>query len=45
MARTKKKTSRSISIEDVAKRQAFITTVSRVINKVGTVKEKTGLRF
>ncbi|MFY9402096.1 MAG: LacI family DNA-binding transcriptional regulator [Candidatus Omnitrophota bacterium] len=45
MARTKKKTSRSISIEDVAKRAGVsITTVSRVINKVGTVKEKNRLK-
>ena len=45
MARTKKKTSGSISIEDVAKRAGVsITTVSRVINKVGTVKEKNRLK-
>ena len=42
MTRTKKTpSSKSISIEDVARESGVsITTVSRVINKVGTVKEK-----
>ena len=41
MTRTKKSPSKNISIEDVARRAGVsITTVSRVINKVGQVKEK-----
>ncbi|MDD2680156.1 MAG: LacI family DNA-binding transcriptional regulator [Candidatus Omnitrophica bacterium] len=41
MTRTKKSPSKNISIEDVAHRAGVsITTVSRVINKVGRVKEK-----
>jgi LacI family transcriptional regulator len=45
MARIKKNPTGSISIEDVAKRAGVsITTVSRVINKVGTVKEKNRLK-
>jgi LacI family transcriptional regulator len=40
MTRTKKSTSKNISIVDVAKASGVsITTVSRVINKIGTVKE------
>ena len=45
MTRTKKIPSKSISIEDVARRAGVsITTVSRVINKVGQVKEKNRAR-
>ena len=41
MTRIRKTASRPISIEDVAKLAGVsITTVSRVINKIGTVKEK-----
>jgi len=41
MTRTKKTPSKNISIEDVARQSGVsITTVSRVINKIGTVKEK-----
>ncbi|MFA5005435.1 MAG: LacI family DNA-binding transcriptional regulator [Candidatus Omnitrophota bacterium] len=41
MTRTKKIPSKSVSIEDVARESGVsITTVSRVINKVGTVKER-----
>jgi len=41
MTRTKKTPSQTVSIEDVARESGVsITTVSRVINKVGTVKEK-----
>lgn len=41
MTRTKKNPSGNISIEDVARIAGVsITTVSRVINKIGTVKEK-----
>ncbi len=41
MTRSKKTSSRTISIEDVAKLAGVsITTVSRVINKIPTVKEK-----
>ncbi|MBP7835883.1 MAG: LacI family DNA-binding transcriptional regulator [Candidatus Omnitrophica bacterium] len=41
MTRIKKSPSKNISIEDVARRAGVsITTVSRVINKVGQVKEK-----
>ncbi|MFA5349760.1 MAG: LacI family DNA-binding transcriptional regulator [Candidatus Omnitrophota bacterium] len=45
MTRTKKSPSKSISIEDVARRAGVsITTVSRVINKVGQVQEKNRIR-
>jgi len=45
MTRTKKPPSGVISIEDVAKKAGVsITTVSRVINKIGTVKEKNRVR-
>jgi LacI family transcriptional regulator len=45
MTRIKKKDSISISIEDVARRAGVsITTVSRVINKIPTVKEKNKAR-
>jgi len=45
MTRTKKEPSGIISIEDVAKKAGVsITTVSRVINKAGTVKEKNRLK-
>ncbi|MCX5706979.1 MAG: LacI family DNA-binding transcriptional regulator, partial [Candidatus Omnitrophica bacterium] len=41
MTRTKKTPSTTISIEDVARLSGVsITTVSRVINKIGTVKDK-----
>jgi LacI family transcriptional regulator len=41
MTRTKKSPSKNVSIEDVARlADVSITTVSRVINKIGTVKEK-----
>jgi LacI family transcriptional regulator len=41
MTRTKKTPSQTVSIEDVARESGVsITTVSRVINKIGTVKEK-----
>ena len=45
MTRTKKNPSGNISIEDVAKKAGVsITTVSRVINKIGTVKEKNRVK-
>ncbi|MBN2831118.1 MAG: LacI family DNA-binding transcriptional regulator [Candidatus Omnitrophica bacterium] len=45
MTRTKKSPSGAISIEDVAQRAGVsITTVSRVINKIGTVKEKNRVK-
>ncbi|MDD2927698.1 MAG: LacI family DNA-binding transcriptional regulator [Candidatus Omnitrophica bacterium] len=45
MTRTKKSPSKSISIEDVARLAGVsITTVSRVINKVGQVQEKNRAR-
>jgi DNA-binding LacI/PurR family transcriptional regulator len=45
MVRVKKKPSQVISIEDVAKRAGVsITTVSRVINKLPTVKEKNRIK-
>jgi DNA-binding LacI/PurR family transcriptional regulator len=45
MTRTKKSPSKTISIEDVAKRAGVsITTVSRVINKFPTVKEKNRVK-
>ncbi|MDD5500329.1 MAG: LacI family DNA-binding transcriptional regulator [Candidatus Omnitrophica bacterium] len=45
MTRIKKTSSRNISILDVAKASGVsITTVSRVINKVGTVKEKNRVK-
>ena len=45
MTRTKKFPSKNISIEDVARASGVsITTVSRVINKIGTVKEQNRLR-
>jgi len=45
MTRTKKVPSGIISIEDVAKKAGVsITTVSRVINKIGTVKEKNRIK-
>ena len=45
MTRTKKKHSKTISIEDVAKLAGVsITTVSRVINKFPSVKEKNRVR-
>lgn len=45
MTRTKKFPSKTISIEDVARLAGVsITTVSRVINKIGTVKEKNRLK-
>ena len=45
MTRTKKLPSKNISILDVARESGVsITTVSRVINKVGTVKEKNRIK-
>lgn len=45
MTRSKKILSKNISIEDVARASGVsITTVSRVINKIGTVKEKNRLK-
>jgi len=45
MTRTKKLPSKNISILDVARASGVsITTVSRVINKIGTVKEKNRIR-
>ena len=45
MVRTKKAPSKTISIEDVARRAGVsITTVSRVINKAPSVKEKNSIR-
>ena len=45
MTRTKKGPSRNISIVDVAKASGVsITTVSRVINKIGTVKESNRVK-
>lgn len=45
MTRIKKVPSKTISIEDVARLAGVsITTVSRVINKIGTVKEKNRIR-
>ncbi|MBU0547540.1 MAG: LacI family transcriptional regulator [Candidatus Omnitrophica bacterium] len=45
MTRTKKLTSKNISILDVARESGVsITTVSRVINKIGNVKEKNRIR-
>lgn len=45
MTRTKKASPRNISINDVAKASGVsITTVSRVINKIGTVKEANRVR-
>lgn len=45
MTRTKKASPRNISINDVAKASGVsITTVSRVINKIGTVKEANRIR-
>ncbi len=45
MTRTKKFPSKNISILDVARQSGVsITTVSRVINKVGSVKEKNRIR-
>ncbi|MDD5115874.1 MAG: LacI family DNA-binding transcriptional regulator [Candidatus Omnitrophica bacterium] len=45
MTRTKKLPSKNISILDVARKSGVsITTVSRVINKIGTVKEKNRIR-
>jgi len=45
MTRTKKFPSKNISIEDVARLAGVsITTVSRVINKIGTVKEKNRIK-
>jgi LacI family transcriptional regulator len=45
MTRTKKRPSGVISIEDVAQRAGVsITTVSRVINKIGTVKERNRIK-
>ena len=45
MTRVKKSPSQNISIEDVARKSGVsITTVSRVINKIGSVKEKNRLK-
>ena len=45
MTRTRKGPSKSISIEDVARIAGVsITTVSRVINKIGSVKEKNRIK-
>jgi LacI family transcriptional regulator len=45
MTRTKKSPSKNISIVDVAKASGVsITTVSRVINKIGTVKESNRIK-
>lgn len=45
MTRIKKSPSKNVSIEDVARLAGVsITTVSRVINKIGTVKEKNRLK-
>jgi len=45
MVRTKKFPSKTVSIKDVARLSGVsITTVSRVINKIGTVKEKNRIK-
>ena len=45
MTRTKKFPSKNISIDDVARASGVsITTVSRVINKIGTVKEANRIK-
>lgn len=45
MTRTKRSPSKTVSIEDVARlADVSITTVSRVINKVGTVKERNRIK-
>ncbi|MDD5060294.1 MAG: LacI family DNA-binding transcriptional regulator, partial [Candidatus Omnitrophica bacterium] len=45
MSRNKKTPSRNISIVDVAKTSGVsIATVSRVINKIGTVKESNRIK-